>query len=100
MAYERCYPAFHASTRRVYLDTRLEIAQRIRRSVCGVHQEGCSMAQRMTFEEWLRKVDALCIQKTGLGVDDGVDWPSRDTYDDGGSVTAGYRMWRRWQNEG
>lgn len=36
----------------------------------------------MTYEQWMKKVDQIVRQRTGLSVDDFSDWLSHDAYDD------------------
>lgn len=43
---------------------------------------------KMTFEQWLNKVDAAVESRTGLSRDDLPDCPYRDWYDDGVSPSA------------
>ena len=50
------------------------------------------------FNRWLASVDAIVSAKYGLGVDDGIDWPSRDSFDDGKTPAQGARAWKRAQS--
>lgn len=38
------------------------------------------------WEEWLKRVDAEVIRRTGLGIYDLPDWNWRDAYEDGSSA--------------
>lgn len=37
----------------------------------------------MTFEDWMKKVDAIFIRKTGLDRDSWPDWCYYDAFEDG-----------------
>ena len=37
----------------------------------------------MNFDTWYKLVDALCIERLELGIDDLPDWTSRDYFDEG-----------------
>ena len=43
------------------------------------------MAQKKTYEQWSKDVNAHCQALCGLTADDLPDWPQRDMYDDGKS---------------
>jgi len=51
-----------------------------------------------TFESWLAAVDRIVIAKVGLGIEDGIDWPSRDTFDDGATPKEGAQVWAACQD--
>jgi hypothetical protein len=48
----------------------------------------------MTYEAWMRAVDALAVAKYGIGTEDACDWMSRDAYDDGMSPRQGLAVFR------
>lgn len=52
---------------------------------------------RLSFEEWMRRVDASVQRKVGLSVHDLADVAFRDWYDDG--VTAAGAATRAIRNE-
>lgn len=38
---------------------------------------------KLTYEQWMKKVDSLIGAKTGLSVDDLADYPTRDWFESG-----------------
>jgi len=46
---------------------------------------------KLTFEQWLRALDKLCIAKIGLNHDDLPDSPTRRWYDEGKTPTAAFK---------
>ena len=51
-----------------------------------------------TYESWLAAVDAIIDGKYGCAMDDGVDWLSRDAFDEGLSPAQAVKVWRQAQN--
>ena len=49
------------------------------------------------FDVWLDAVNDLAMDDSGVGIDDGIDWPSRDAFDDGCTIEEGYDIWLEWQ---
>ncbi len=47
----------------------------------------------MTFSVWYAAVDKVIMRKLGIGVDDGADFNSYDTWSGGGSVMDGVEAW-------
>ena len=54
---------------------------------------------RVSFEEWEKSVNAICVAMVGLGIDDCFDWPSRQSYDDGLTPMEGFQVWWETQQE-
>lgn len=53
------------------------------------------MKRKLTFEQWIERVNAWCLCHIGLGYDDLPDCPYRDWYEDGVSPgVAGCRARR------
>ena len=54
--------------------------------------------RRLTFEQWIAKVDEILVKRVGLGRDDLPDCCYRDWYDDGvsPSVAAKRAMEDAW----
>lgn len=50
-----------------------------------------------SFGLWLLEVDAAIHTRYGLGVDDGIDWPSRQCFDDDMTILEAVDVWRKWQ---
>jgi hypothetical protein len=45
----------------------------------------------LTYEEWIKEIDAFIFKRAGLTTHDLADWLSRDLYDAGESVREGAR---------
>ena len=62
------------------------------------HARGLSVERWRAYKQWMMRVDALIFKEYGIGVDEGSDWPSRDTFDLGVSPENGVEVWLEWQD--
>lgn len=46
---------------------------------------------KLTFEQWLAQVDAICIQNVGLGIEDFDDFLWADTYEKNRTPEQAYK---------
>ena len=52
----------------------------------------------LTYTEWMDEVDNLILGQYGVSVYDGIDWNSRDTYDDGCTPRDAVEVWFDYQH--
>lgn len=51
-----------------------------------------------SFKEWMAQVNAIVIERSGIGALDGADWPSHDTWSSGATPEDGWDEWAEWND--
>lgn len=52
----------------------------------------------LSYEDWFAKVDGILLDKVGIGANDGSDWPSWDTWNDGATPLDAIEAWADYQD--
>ena len=54
----------------------------------------------LTFDQWLKEVDQILVEKTGFGHEDLVDFPSYDCWYEGATPEDGAEECLEWNDVG